>query len=122
MMEMLIYSRPGVIELLPALPDALKKGAIQGMLVRTFARVDRLIWDLDEKTEVITLTSLRNQEIALVVWHGIESIDAPAGILLKTPKQGAMSCDLRLRQGESITLQIRTISTERENLFSWRHD
>ena len=42
MMEMLLYSRPGVIEVLPALPPTLLKGSINGMLARTFARVDNL--------------------------------------------------------------------------------
>jgi hypothetical protein len=32
MAEMLAYSRPGVIEVLPALPEMLGKGAINGML------------------------------------------------------------------------------------------
>jgi hypothetical protein len=44
LMEMLLYSRPGVIELLPALPPTLTKGSISGMLARTFARVDKLAW------------------------------------------------------------------------------
>ena len=38
MMEMLAYSRPGVIEVLPALPPSLVKGSINGMLLRTFAQ------------------------------------------------------------------------------------
>ena len=37
-MEMLAYSRPGVIEVLPALPPSLVKGSINGMLARTFAQ------------------------------------------------------------------------------------
>ncbi len=41
-MEMLAYSRPGVIEVLPALPPTLVKGSIKGMLLRTFARLDKL--------------------------------------------------------------------------------
>ena len=45
MMEMLAYSRPGVIEVLPALPPTLKKGSIDGMQLRTFARLDKLSWD-----------------------------------------------------------------------------
>ena len=46
MMEMLAYSRPGVMELLPALPPSLVKGAINGMLLRTFAGSTNLpgIW------------------------------------------------------------------------------
>ena len=46
-MEMLLYSRPGVIEVLPALPEPLVKGSINGMLARTFARIDKLEWDMD---------------------------------------------------------------------------
>src|ERR1035438_6389953 len=45
MMEMLAYSRPGVIEVLPALPPSMVKGSINGMLARTFARIDKLAWD-----------------------------------------------------------------------------
>ena len=44
-MEMLLYSRPGVIEVLPALPATLAKGSINGMLARTFARIDKLAWE-----------------------------------------------------------------------------
>ena len=36
--EMLLYSRPGVIEVLPALPDSLTRGSIRGLLARTFAK------------------------------------------------------------------------------------
>ncbi len=47
MMEMLAYSRPGVIEVLPALPPSLVKGSINGMLLRTFARLNKLTWDME---------------------------------------------------------------------------
>ena len=43
MMEMLAYSRPGVIELLPALPASLVKGSINGMLARTSARINNSV-------------------------------------------------------------------------------
>ena len=41
MMEMLAYARPGVIEVLPALPPSLVKGSINGMLLHTFARLNQ---------------------------------------------------------------------------------
>ena len=56
MMEMLAYSRPGVIEVLPALPPSLGKGSINGMLARSFARIDRLAWDMDARTMDLTVT------------------------------------------------------------------
>ena len=105
-MEMLIYSRPGVIEILPALPESLQKGSINGMLARTFAKVDRLAWDMQAGTADLTVTSLKDQEITLIVRYGIEKISAPAGVLAKTPQPNAASCDLHLRKGEPVRLRL----------------
>ena len=77
--EMLLYSRPGVIEVLPALPDDLTKGTIEGLLARTFARIDRLTWDMGARTVELTVTSLRLQDVTLIARHGIEAITAPPG-------------------------------------------
>src|ERR1019366_7981728 len=85
-MEMLAYSRPGVIEVLPALPPSLVKGTITGMLLRTFARLDKLAWDLESRTVSVTVTSVRKQDVTLIARQGIESISAPAGVLAAKPK------------------------------------
>jgi hypothetical protein len=106
MMEMLLYSRPGVIELLPALPETLLKGSIDGMLARTFARIDTLAWDMPARTAEVTITSLKDQEITLIVRYGIEKISAPAGVLARMPQPNATSCDLRLRKGEPVRLRL----------------
>ena len=104
MMEMLLYSRPGVIEVLPALPETLVKGSINGMLARTFARVDTLAWDMQARSADLAITSLKDQDITLIVRHGIEKISAPAGVLAKTPRPDSTSCDLHLRKGETVRL------------------
>jgi hypothetical protein len=106
MMEMLLYSRPGVIEVLPAHPETLVKGSINGMLARTFARVDTLAWNMQARTADLTITSLKDQEITLIVRHGIEKISAPAGVLKKTPPPDAISCELRLKKGEQVQLHL----------------
>ncbi|MGP8246542.1 MAG: glycosyl hydrolase family 95 catalytic domain-containing protein [Bryobacteraceae bacterium] len=106
-MEMLVYSRPGLIELLPALPASLEKGAIRGMLARTFVKLDQLTWDMEAKSEDLVLTSLRKQIVTLVVRHGIESIVGPDGVVSKTPQPGAESCELRLPAGEPVTLHLK---------------
>ena len=85
MMEMLAYSRPGVIEVLPALPPSLVKGSINGMLARTFARIDKLAWDMEARTVDLTVTSVRKQDVTLIARYGIEEISAPAGVLAATP-------------------------------------
>ena len=103
---MLIYSRPGVIEILPAVPDSLTKGSIHGMLARTFAKVDTLAWDMPARTVDLTITSLKDQEITLIVRQGIEKISAPAGVLAKTPAPDAISCDLHLPKGKPVRLHL----------------
>lgn len=49
LLESLFYSRPGFMEPLPARPEgSFPKGEIRGISARSFARVDRLSWDLKE--------------------------------------------------------------------------
>jgi hypothetical protein len=105
-MEMLLYSRPGVIDVLPALPETLVKGSIDGMLARTFAKVDTLAWDMQARTADLTITSLKDQDIALIVRYGIEKILAPAGVLAKMPQPNATSCNLRLRKNTPVRLRL----------------
>ncbi|HJZ41370.1 MAG TPA: glycoside hydrolase N-terminal domain-containing protein [Bacteroidales bacterium] len=107
MMEMLVYSRPGVIELLPALPNTIEKGNIKGILARSFAKVDDLTWDLNAKTIDLTITSEREQDISLIVRYGIESLSAPEGVLEKQPQKDSDSCILHLLPGKQVTLHLK---------------
>jgi hypothetical protein len=107
MMEMLLYSRPGVIEVLPAMPETLTKGSVKGLLARTFAKVDDLTWDMAAKTVDLTVTSRQKQDITLIVRYGIESITAPAGVLAVQPKPGETTCTLHLPQGVPVVLHMK---------------
>jgi alpha-L-fucosidase 2 len=108
MMEMLAYSRPGVIEVLPALPETLVRGSISGMLARTFARIDKLTWDMEARTVELQVTSLRKQDITLIARHGIEEINASsAGVLAAPLKRGTAMCDLHLPEGKPVTVHLR---------------
>jgi len=60
LMEMLVYSREGIIEPLPALPETLDHGSIKGIMARSFARIDDMTWDMKAKTADLTITSLRD--------------------------------------------------------------
>jgi hypothetical protein len=106
-MEMLAYSRPGVIELLPALPPSLVRGSINGMLARTFARIDRLAWDMDARTVDATISSVRTQDITLIVRHGIEEISAPTGVLAAALKTGTADCDLHLPEKKPVEIHLK---------------
>jgi hypothetical protein len=107
MMEMLTYSRPGLIELLPALPNALISGTINGMLVRTFAKIDSLSWDMDARTVDVTITSLKKQDVTLIVRHGIKEISAPKGILATAFIPGQANCDIHLPKNSPVKIQIK---------------
>jgi hypothetical protein len=107
MMEMLLYSRPGVIEVLPAAPESLTKGTVKGLLARTFTKVDDLTWDMGAKTVDLTVTSRRPQDISLIVRYGIESIVAPAGVLPARPKPGETVCTLHLPQDTPVVLHLK---------------
>jgi len=116
LMEMLAYSRPGVIEVLPALPPSLVKGSINGMLARTFARIDKLAWDMDARTVDVAITSVRKQDITLIARQGIENISAPAGVLAAKPRSGRADCDLHLPEGKPVDLHLKL---GQRNLLDW---
>src|SRR6185312_3512375 len=96
MMEMLAYSRPGVIEVLPALPPSLVKGSINGMLLRTFARLNKLAWDMEARTVDVTVTSVRKQDVTLIARQGIEAISSSPGALSAKPTRNQASCVVHL--------------------------
>jgi alpha-L-fucosidase 2 len=116
--EMLAYSRPGVIEVLPALPPSLAKGSINGMLLRTFARLNKLSWDMEARTVDLTVTSVRKQDVTLIARYGIESVSASPGALAEFPQSGSAACRLHLPQGEPIDLHLK-IGTR--NPLEWVH-
>jgi hypothetical protein len=115
-MEMLAYSRPGVIEVLPALPPSLVKGSISGMLARTFARIDKLAWDMEARTVDLTVTSVRKQDVTLVARFGIEEISAPAGVLAAKPQPGTANCALHLPEGRPAEVHLKL---GRHNPLDW---
>ncbi len=114
-MEMLIYSRPGVIEVLPALPQSLVKGSINGMLTRTCARISKLIWDMQERTIDITVLSFKNQDITLISRYGIDEISAPPGIIGRFRK-GNADCEMHLPENKPVELQLKL---GRHNPMDW---
>ena len=106
-MEMLLYSRPGVIEILPALPHSLTKGSINGMLARTFARINKLSWDMDARKVDLTITSLRKQNITLIARYGIEEISASDGVLASTFQRGKADCEINLPENKPVKIHLK---------------
>jgi hypothetical protein len=115
-MEMLAYSRPGVIEVLPALPPSLVKGSINGMLARTFAKINKLAWDMEARTVDLAITSVRKQDVTLIARYGIEGISASAGVLAAKPQRGRANCDLHLPEGKQVEIHLKL---GRHNPLDW---
>lgn len=115
-MEMLAYSRPGVIEVLPALPPSLVKGSINGMLLRTAAKLDKLAWNMEKQTVDLTVTSLKNQDVTLMARYGIEEITASSGVLVAKPQSGEATCDLHLPEGKPVKIHLKI---GRRNPLEW---
>lgn len=110
-MEMLCATRPGRIEPLPALPEDLRKGSLRGIRARTFARIDSLAWDLDARRIDLSISSLRDQQVTLLVRHGIDRITA-SGVAIEPGDRGRQSAQLSLRKDVPATLTI-TLSSDR---------
>jgi hypothetical protein len=118
MMEMVAYARPGVIEVLPALPPSLVKGSINGMQLHTFARLDKLAWDMEARTVDLTVTSVKKQDVTLIARYGIEGIYASSGVLdgkLKL-QAGLAACDLHLAEGKPVEVHLKL---GRRNPLDW---
>ena len=65
--RMLVGALPGELNLLPALPKAMSRGSISGILVREQIRVDRLEWDRSAGKLRLELTSGKEQTVMLLV-------------------------------------------------------
>ena len=72
-LEMLVFSKPGLIKLLPALPAKWNSGKVTGICCRGGITVD-MEWDLDSKSFTATLTSNRNQKLRLLLPEWIEDM------------------------------------------------
>jgi alpha-L-fucosidase 2 len=105
MMEVLVYSRPGVIEILPAVPGGLNKRSIHGMPACTSAMVDALAWDMATGTADVTIASHKDRNMSWIVRHGIEKIRRRRGVA-KMPAPDVASCELRLKRGVPVRLHL----------------
>lgn len=106
MMEMLVYSRPGIIGLLPALPASLSEGTARGILCRTEARIDELTWNLKTSKLSVTISSRVDQDVTLFVGGGIENLQGPKDALASRWTPGSEEVHLRLSRARPVTLDV----------------
>ncbi|WOO43588.1 glycosyl hydrolase family 95 catalytic domain-containing protein [Rubellicoccus peritrichatus] len=98
--EMLVYSRPGVIELLPACSEEFTKGSVDGVVCRTRATVDSMSWDFNSKSCQANITSDVAQSIELQIRQNLTEalVDGePVEIVSRSPD----TITLDFAEGES---------------------
>ncbi|WP_053735322.1 RICIN domain-containing protein [Nocardia sp. NRRL S-836] len=78
--EALLYSRPGVLEVLPALPGQLTRGTITGVRARGRIRVHSLGWDLTARTATMSVTSAVDQTVTLISRRGMSALTTTAPV------------------------------------------
>lgn len=119
MMEMLISSSPGILELLPALPPALTRGGISGVKGRNRVTIQNLSWNTDDNSVSCTLRSVVDQDITLIERSGIDAINTDAPV--SPSPLGQIARVLRLKSGVNTEITIglgdlRPVSVPPDNL------
>ena len=103
-LEMLVYSRPGVIELLPACPKKLNKGKIIGVKCRTQATVESLEWNFDKGEVKAVISSDVDQEVELF-FRKEASIKDVSG--KDYPEKSKISRMVKLTKNKAVTVVIK---------------
>jgi alpha-L-fucosidase 2 len=103
-LEMLVYSRPGVVELLPALSDRLSKGSVKGVLCRGGITIDEMKWNVEKKQISLKLHSIKNQQVKLQQRKGIADIHVIQDIPAKRINETTVV--LNLPKDDSVTIEL----------------
>jgi len=67
---MLVDSRPGIVQVLPALSSEWPTGSVRGVGTRAGVRVEKLRWDLREGVVRVVLTSGRERDVIVACRTG----------------------------------------------------
>ncbi|SMP56175.1 Glycosyl hydrolase family 65, N-terminal domain [Neorhodopirellula lusitana] len=105
-MEMLVYSKPGEIELLPALSDELESGQISGVGCRNQTVVESLSWDLKNGKVTLQLFSSVDQPMTLRLRRGIASVVDSTDDLVQLSSDGTIKVSLKAGQSNAWTFQL----------------
>ncbi|MPY60400.1 glycosyl hydrolase family 95 catalytic domain-containing protein [Streptomyces spongiae] len=106
--EALLCTRPGVLELLPALPEQWDRGRITGVRGRGGIRVHSLDWDLPGRTATVTVTSDQTQDVTLISRRGMTSVTTSAHVGPSTLGPHARRVCLTTGERTQITVTLPT--------------
>lgn len=101
----LIFSLPGRLDLLPALPSALKQGGISGILARGRITIDELSWDMSAGSLKARLSTPIKQKIVLLlpprISEPVVAVNA-AVCKLESLHAGKLGCHVELSRGVTV--------------------
>lgn len=100
-LEMLVYSDEGFIKLLPAVPEDLNKGSVEGVWLYTFAKIEKMEWDMEQGTASVELSSVNDQQVEIsfptgyrkVCMDGEEFLGKGNGFMLDLRKDKVVKLD-----------------------------
>ncbi len=100
LIEMAVYSAPGLVDFLPMMPDNLMQGAIDGVWLYTFAKLEHMQWS--EQGASATLTSNEEQTLTLSCHRKVTRM------LINGQEQPIQDAGVKyhFRQGETIQVEI----------------
>lgn len=106
--EALVHTRPGLLEILPALPGQLARGTIRGVRGRNRVLVESLTWDIAARTATVTLVSDIAQTLDFVCRPGITSLSTTAPVGTSPLGNHARKLTLTAGARTQVTVGMRT--------------
>lgn len=79
-LEMLVYSDEGFIKLLPFVPEDLNEGCVEGVWLYTFAKIEKMCWNIPAGSAVAEISSFKNQSIDFVFSPGFRKVLADGAV------------------------------------------
>lgn len=105
-LEMLVFSAPGIIKLLPAVPASWEKGRASGIACRGQVKVD-LRWDFAERILEAEITSGKAQTVTLKFPHTLESLQCCSEAVGITPSDfGERYRVISLPANEKVAIRV----------------
>jgi len=104
-LEMLVYSKPGIVKLLPALPTKWPKGKAEGILCRGGIEVS-VEWDIPQGRLWATLLSKTDQEVTVKFPAAPESVECDAANAVSGSDYGSAYRTVRLAAGKPVILSV----------------
>lgn len=111
--EMLLYSEPGRIRILPALPDRWRRGRAHGLLACGNIEVD-VDWDREKEALTVTLKTALSQRVTLKLPRGAAFSDRDSGFresmaenLVQLTGEGSVCLQADLQPGSPFIMKLK---------------